>query len=101
VEVCSRLSFYDALFSYSGNGSCYSVVLHSFNMRILFDHGVIVAFICGSLLWKFMAGSPGKAKCCVIALLVLNGLSVSSLNSIYAALGLVFILSAAARLGRK
>lgn len=96
VDVCSRLSFYDTLFSYSGDGSCYSVVLHSFLMRVVYDHGLIVTFLSGWLICKLMVGVPGRSKLCVLVLLVFNGMSVSSINSIYAALGLAFVCSAGA-----
>lgn len=99
VQVCSRLSFYDALFSYSGNGSCYSVVLHSFLMRIVYDHGLIISFLTGCMIWRLMVGLPTKAKLCVLGLLVFNGMSVSSINSIYAALGLAFLFSACRNTG--
>jgi len=93
--VCSRLSFYEALFSYSGDGTCYSVVLHSFVMRILFDHGVIVMVAVGALIWSLLKGANWRSKAGVLMLLVANGLSVSSINSVYAALGLVVACSAA------
>ncbi len=38
---CADLSYYQTLFSYAGDGRCYSVILHSFIMRVIYDHGII------------------------------------------------------------
>lgn len=94
--ICTNLAFYKNLFSYSGDGSCYSVILHSFNMRVLYDHGIMLTVALGFGLWRILGGCSSKEKSCVLALLLLNGMSVSSLNSVYAALGLLLVSSAGA-----
>lgn len=91
--VCSNLAFYEKLLSFENNGTCYSVIFHSFNMRILFDHGIIVIFILFYFLNLILKNRTTKEKIFVFLLLIINGMSVSSINSIYAALGIAIIAS--------
>lgn len=99
--ICDQLVFYGRLFSYSGDGSCYSVILHSFNLRILYDHGVLVTAALCIAIWRILGPCSFKQKACVVLLLFMNGMSVSSLNSVYAALGILLVASAGAmRLGK-
>ncbi len=87
--ACNQLSAYRGLFSYRNDGTCYSVILHSFNMRVIYDHGVIgLLFIVGAM-WRMMDHVPSRVRLCFIVLLIANGLSVSAINSVYFALGLV------------
>lgn len=96
-HVCASLAFYEKLLSFEGDGSCYSVIFHSFNMRILFDHGIIVIVFLIFLLNKILHRISIKEKICIFILLFINGLSVSSINSVYAALGIAIIASTTVR----
>ncbi|WP_216073902.1 hypothetical protein, partial [Acinetobacter baumannii] len=84
-ESCRSLSFYDVLFSYSGNGSCYSVILHSYFFRVIFDHGAFGLV----LLFSFLAVALrkyGYSKMdvgVVIGILSASALSVSAMNSVF------------------
>lgn len=93
-ETCSALSFYQNLFSYSKDGTCYSVILHSYVMRALFDHGLImftlVFLVYFSLLKK--ENYSFKNRFCVLGVAVSSSLSVSAFNSIYVALPFALIL---------
>lgn len=93
--VCSSLSFYQKLLSYEGDGTCYSVIFHSFNMRIIYDHGILITIAIITILFKVLSKFSIKVKLCVLLVLFVNGLSVSSLNSVYAALGIAIIASVA------
>lgn len=89
--ACNQLSAYRGLFSYRGDGTCYSVILHSFDMRVIYDHGLVgLAFIIGAL-WKILDNVSPKVRLCMVVLLLVNGLSVSAINNVYFALSLVFI----------
>ena len=82
-EVCLRYSFYESLVSSDSKG-CYSVVFHSFILRALFDHGIFwsaVLIIGYYRLVKLHIGSEFARYITLISLI--NGLSVSSYNSIY------------------
>ncbi|WP_295520340.1 hypothetical protein [uncultured Stenotrophomonas sp.] len=89
-ESCKALSFYEGLFSYSEDGSCYSVVLHSYFFRVIFDHGVFGL----ALLFYFLAFTlkrSGYARidvAVIIGVLAASALSVSAMNSIFATLAL-------------
>lgn len=85
---CSRLSFYQKLFSSEGDGTCYSVILHAFQMRVVFDAGVLGLIIAFGVAWAMMrrAGVQFAVATALIAVAFTNGLSVSGLNNPYVAL---------------
>lgn len=93
--TCLALPFYDDLYSFSGNNSCYSVILHSYLMRVVFDHGLFgLLFVC--LFYYRSLRRVGYD--CMLALgflfsIMASALSVSSFNSIYVALSLAVALS--------
>ncbi|TVZ08244.1 hypothetical protein JM80_0728 [Cellulophaga sp. RHA_52] len=93
--ACGKLGYYQSLFSYSGDGSCYSVIFHSFILRVIYDHGIFgLLFMC-YFVYKILKVSGFTKKQCytVLGIALLNGLSVSSFNSIYFVLGVVFYLT--------
>lgn len=93
--VCNNLSFYETLFSDYDSNICYSVIFHSFVLRLVYDFGLLGLLIVMLLLFYVIRSmhSPKVALCgCVIILL--NGFSVSSLNSVYGFLGLFLLIVA-------
>jgi hypothetical protein len=93
--ACNQLAFYSGLFSYSGDFRCYSVILHSFWLRILYDHGVLMVFSLVYMSYFFLAQNKFSTRFIVafLAAATLNGLSVSSFNSIYFFLPYVVAIS--------
>lgn len=94
--VCDRLGYYKTLFSAANPSICYSVILHSYVIRVLFDHGIIgFIFVFGSI-WCLLkiSGLNTRGNLATFLVLLLNGLSVSSLNSVYAMMGLIILLGA-------
>lgn len=94
AEGCAKLGYYKSLFSYSGDGSCYSVIFHSYILRVIFDHGIIGLLLMMYIVFRTIriSGYTTKDAYVVLAIGLINGLSVSSFNSIYFVLGLVFFL---------
>jgi hypothetical protein len=92
---CAQLAYYKELFSFAGDGRCYSVILHSFVLRVIFDHGLLGLFALLSWVWFALrvSGSPRPVALGVVGAFVLNGLSVSSLSSIFAAFPLAILLA--------
>jgi hypothetical protein len=92
--TASRLSWCEDLFSFSGNGTCYSVILHSYILRILFDHGIIgliyVVFFTYEILK--MNRIDTKIIYILISIFLLNGLSVSSFNSVFFPISMIFLM---------
>lgn len=86
--ACFRLYFYQPLFSTEGDGSCYSVVLHAFMMRVVFDAGVLGLVIAFGVAWWMMRRARVQLGVAValIAVAFTNSLSVSGLNNSYVAL---------------
>ena len=80
--------------SYKGDGSCYSVVLHSYLLRSLFDHGLVgLAFISASVYTLLRKSFYSIKESLVFSgIILLNSLSVSGYNSIFAMLGISIVL---------
>lgn len=94
VSSCNALYFYPGLFSYKGDGSCYSLILHSFILRSLFDHGVIatVLIFYSSYFLLIKAGFNRRDGYTFMGVLFLNSLSVSGYNSVFFALSMIFYI---------
>ncbi|MGB0806687.1 MAG: hypothetical protein ACPGRC_08350 [Salibacteraceae bacterium] len=96
IENCGKLSYYQSLFSFSGTGDCYSVVLHSFILRVILDHGFLGLILLFFGVYKMfkVSGFPNRYIWAIIGVLFLNSISISSINSIFAvfAMGLIMIV---------
>lgn len=94
-ETSQGLNYYHMLYSNHDKLLTYSVVLHSFVLRTIFDHGFLGLWFIFYTVWKFLGycGYEKKEKQSVILILIVTGLSVSSLNSVFVAfsLGLIII----------
>lgn len=99
--ACIPLSYYDKLLSYSGDATCYSVLLHSMILRMVFDHGILglvfVLFYISRALR--VAGYDNFSVSAVIGILLINGVSVSSFNSVYACVAVALLVSVSGRKG--
>ncbi|MBK82512.1 MAG: hypothetical protein CMD81_01585 [Gammaproteobacteria bacterium] len=91
---CSVLTYYQLLFSYSGDGSCYSVILHSYMLRVVFDHGLVGFAMLLLCVYKLFRWSKCTRKTTVylICTILASSLSVSAFNSVYVALAIMFIV---------
>ncbi|WP_411543441.1 hypothetical protein ACLAI4_06400 [Klebsiella pneumoniae] len=90
--TCSNLGYYSTLFSYAGDGKCYSVILHSFILRVIYDHGFIgFMFLLFGIVF-YLNKFNLKHKLCIILILLATALSVSSLNNVYVAFSLIFFI---------
>jgi hypothetical protein len=84
---------WENLLSFADPGRCYSVVFHSYLLRIIFDHGFIgltaVVFFTRKILqWSDI---DGRIIWLTIAIFMLNGLSVSSFNSVFFPVSMIFL----------
>lgn len=92
--TCSRLSFYQDLFSYNGRFECYSVILHSFVLRVIYDFGLLGVTLTFFILWRLLNKHLSvRSSTIAFACILLNGFSVSSLNSALCMLGLIIIVT--------
>jgi hypothetical protein len=84
-STCQSLSFYSTLLSSSGDGTCYSVILHSFILRAIFDTGVCGLIACFYILnWVMKhAGVECILTLALLGLALANSISVSGPNNIY------------------
>jgi len=91
---CNALYFYPGLFSFKNDGSCYSLILHSFLLRSVFDHGVVGTLIlfysCYLLLSR--AGYSDRISYTFLGVVFLNSLSVSGFNSVFFALSMLMYI---------
>ncbi|WP_081193688.1 hypothetical protein [Halomonas sp. BC1] len=95
TETCEALSYWSDMYSFSGDGTCYSVILHSYIIRVLYDHGVLglifLVVFTGYALRK--SGYGWVDTLCVLGVLMASSLSVSAFNSVFAMLSMMFYLS--------
>lgn len=95
LETASALEYYHLVFSDYDNLIAFSPVFNSFILRVIFDHGIIsLLFITyfSYLLVRNSTRSIGIAlSSCSI--LIVNGLSVSSFQSVYFLLGIFILVS--------
>jgi len=103
-DSCGSLAYYQTLFSSAGDGSCYSVILHAFAMRVVFDAGIIGLVLAFGLAWYAMrkGGVATPVALCLLGIAASNSLSVSGLNNPYVILPiLAAILISPATYGRE
>ncbi|VUS60269.1 hypothetical protein SB6411_01851 [Klebsiella spallanzanii] len=93
-ESCAALSYYQTLFSFAGDGRCYSVILHSFVIRVIYDHGFIGFSFLILCLFMYLNKCSFKERMAILLVLIATGLSVSSLNNVYVSLALIFFVGA-------
>ncbi len=95
TQTCEALSYWSDMYSFSGDGTCYSVILHSYIIRVLYDHGVLglifLVVFTGYALRK--SGYGWVDTLCVLGVLMASSLSVSAFNSVFAMLSMMFYLS--------
>lgn len=93
-EVCQTFLSYSNLFSNINDGTCYSVIWHTFIARILYDHGLIGFLFLIFSLFTFLRNLGYKREVIftVIIIVFLNGLSVSSMNSVFFFLSMLFYI---------
>lgn len=98
-ETCGKFTYYTKLFSFRGDGSCYSVMLHSFVIRVIFDHGILgFLFLCTAVYQLVRkSGFDRFISILVLMVLILNSLSVSAFNSVYAMIGVALFLISSPR----
>lgn len=96
---CTRLSYYDSLFSTAGDGSCYSVILHAFVLRVVFDAGIFGLILAFLMPWRAMRWSavPTLTALGLLGIAATNSLSVSGLNNPYVAFPILLAISLAGR----
>jgi len=94
--VCQSLSYYTSLFSHRADGSCYSVILHSYILRVVFDHGILgfVFLIMFTKQGLKIMGLKTKEIITVLGTILITSLSVSAFNNIYITLALALFFAA-------
>jgi len=94
-QSCSYMNYFKMMFSYKEDGTCYSVVLHSFIFRVLFDHGILgFASLMYSVYLLLVRSKVRKDVTLVfLTIVLLNGLSVSSFNNLFFAISMVFLMT--------
>ncbi|MDV6253344.1 hypothetical protein [Vibrio sp. EA2] len=92
---CSQLQFYSSLFSSKDSSVCFSVILHSYIFRAIFDHGIIGLTLLMFMFWRLLViqGFDKRFSSIFIFTVLLNGLSVSSFNSVFFAFSFYLVNS--------
>ena len=81
ASTCNALSFYKNLFSRTDPDTCYSVVLHSYILRVIYDHGIFGFTLLLTGISMCLKELPMRIRLAILSVLILNALSVSSFNS--------------------
>lgn len=92
--ACHQLAFYRRLFSSAEDGTCYSVILHAFVLRVTFDAGIFGLILAFGVVWWALRRS-GVQLAMTIALFgvaLTNSLSVSGINNPYVVLPLLLAI---------
>lgn len=97
IDTCNRLAFYESLLSSAHDGSCYSVIFHSFFLRVIFDFGLFGLVVAVTALFVIMSlGRINKPlKYTLLLLSIVNGISVSGQNNVYVILPIAYALMTA------
>ncbi|MCO7221262.1 hypothetical protein [Klenkia sp. PcliD-1-E] len=92
---CGSLAFYAPLFSKTDPGVCYSVILHSYFLRAVFDHGLLGIALLLVLLWVGLrrSGADRRPALALLALISVSGLSVSAFNNVFSAITVAICLA--------
>lgn len=92
-ESCAALASYPGLFSHREDGSCFSIILHSFHLRAVYDFGiggfVFIWFTVYELIKRLL--SDGRAASSFFFILYINGFSVSSINSTFFIMSVILL----------
>lgn len=96
--ACRQLEFYESLFSSAGDGHCYSVILHSHLMRLLYDGGLLALALAFTVPLVLMRRErvAWPLALTLMTIVVTNSFSVSGLNNPYVALPLLLAMLSAA-----
>ncbi len=91
---CQSLSYYEDLFSFSGDGHCYSVILHSYFLRAVFDHGILgLLFLLTFMVMALKKSGYSRIEVVVVLGIVCSSaLSVSAMNSVFVSLALALAM---------
>jgi hypothetical protein len=94
-QSCSYMNYFKMMFSYKEDGTCYSVVLHSFIFRVIFDHGILgfIALMYSVYLLLIKSNVRKDVTLVFITIVLINGLSVSSFNNLFFAISMVFLMT--------
>lgn len=93
--TASSLEYYYLVFSDHQNLVAFSAIFNSFILRIVFDHGVVglgvIIYFCYTVVRTTTFSNRIALSVCSIVLI--NGLSVSSFQSVYFLLGMFMLIS--------
>ncbi|WP_157789938.1 hypothetical protein [Marinomonas sp. BSi20584] len=94
-ETASALEYYYLVFSDHEKLIAFSAVFNSFILRAIFDHGVIGLSFIVYFSYSIVIGSTFSRGIAlsVCSIMLINGMSVSSFQSVYFLLGVFFLIS--------
>jgi len=83
--TCQDLSTYASLLSSDQSGGCYSVILHIFLLRVIFDSGILgLLLILGTVFYALRRSGLQNAQIIIlITIALINSSSVSGFNNVY------------------
>jgi hypothetical protein len=84
-DACFHLAYYESLLASDGSGTCYSVILHAFILRVIFDAGILGLLLAfGLTAYALRRGGVSLSlSLCLLFIALTNSFSVSGLNNAY------------------
>jgi hypothetical protein len=97
AEACRSLYYYPGLFSSSGDGTCFGLILHLAHLRFIIDHGILAYAVLIILNFALLKNYRFKFWTMVALLfpVFINGLSVSAFYGPFYALYMITVISSA------
>lgn len=95
AELTNSLSSYKSLFSYKSDSIAYSVILHIYFLRIIYDHGIFgLLFIIQAISFYLLKYGYNYMDCLVInGVIILSGFSISGYANALVCFLLIMFLS--------
>ncbi|WP_146120059.1 hypothetical protein [Leucobacter massiliensis] len=92
--ACRSLSYYESLFSSADDGTCYSVILHAFLLRVLFDSGILGLLLAFGGIFVLMrrAKVSRLLSLTLLGIAIANSASVSGPNNPYVLLPILLAI---------
>lgn len=85
TATCGSLAYYSELFSIKADGTCYSVILHAFLLRVVFDAGIVGLAFCTLAPISSMRAMTNDWMYigALVSIAIVNSFSVSGFNNPY------------------
>jgi hypothetical protein len=91
---CHNLVFYSSLLADQQLGTCYATILHLFILRVIINFGILGLVLSVMVPYFILKNSKSRSlSVTMIALSIINGLSVSGINNVFVMLPILIAVT--------